>query len=59
MLDVKRVSERLMVVKVIVSKSVLNLISVHAPVRRDGQLGGKRGVPDHVGGSIVSGIPFW
>ena len=31
MLDVKRVSERLMVVRVIVGRSVLNLISVYAP----------------------------
>ena len=30
-LDVKRVSERLMVVRVIVDRSVLNLISVYAP----------------------------
>ena len=30
-LDVKRVSERLMVVRVIVGRSVLNLISVYAP----------------------------
>ena len=30
-LDVKRVSERLMVVRVMVGRSVLNLISVYAP----------------------------
>ena len=31
MLDVKRVSERLTVVRVMVGRSVLNLISVYAP----------------------------
>ena len=56
-LDVKRVSERLMVVKVI----VVDLCSTHYLFmlrRRDGQWWKKRRVPGHVGGSIV-GDRFW
>ena len=55
-LDVKRVSKRLMV-RVIVGRFVLNLISVYAP--QTGMVkGGKREVSSHVGGSSV-GDRFW
>ena len=53
-LDVKRVSERLMVVRVIVGRSVLNLISVYAP-----QTGWSREVKEEflaIVGEVVSGI---
>ena len=53
-LDVKRVSERLMVVRVIVGRSVLNLISVYAP-----QTGWSKVVKEEflaMWGEVVSGI---
>ena len=53
-LDVKRVSERFMVVRVIVGRSVLNLISIYAP-----QTGWSKVVKEEflaMLGEVVSGI---
>ena len=55
-LEVKRVSERLMVVRVIVGRSVLNLISLHAPQMGRSMVG--RRFSDHAGKSSV-GDRFW